>query len=111
MPNSLSKKSIWNFLDNLNEGIIILYSNGKVEYLNSTIKAWLKISSTPKNIHEILQVSTEQWEPLLSPPTETYFQLPALNLHLQSKPVHKPHHQYHHELMNFSIDNPDRTLP
>ncbi len=79
----------WPFLDNLNEGVVLIKTDGAVEYVNPAATSLLGLNEQPASLIEISQVVAPQlpWQSLLTPPAEMRLQVEnGRTLTIQSKP-------------------------
>ena len=90
MEQELTSAIAWTFLDNVNEGVILVYSDGTVQYANPAAHLLLGLDQKIASLAEIDQVVAPQetWQILLAPPAE--IRLEANNgrlLNIQAKPT------------------------
>lgn len=76
----------WHFLDNLNEGVLVVQVDGDLLYMNSAAYQLLGISEQPNSLADLYALIAPQalWQHLLQPPSESYLYLPTNNLQLES---------------------------
>ncbi len=90
MEQELTSAIAWTFLDNLNEGVILIHPNGTVQYCNAAAHLLLGLDPKIASLTKIEQVVApqEKWQTLLVPPAE--IRLEAQNgrlLNIQAKPT------------------------
>ncbi|MCL4871226.1 MAG: GAF domain-containing protein [Anaerolineae bacterium] len=100
MSNERLNALIWQFLDNVTEGVVIATSEGMVHYVNPTAQKWLGLTAFPKantlSVVELMQplMANISWQPILTTPTPT--QLFTANGHwlIQACPVKAANNQF-----------------
>ncbi len=77
MEQELTPAITWTFLDHLNEGVIILTTEGAVQYSNPAARSFLDLGSATSSLAEIYQVVApyDTWQTLLRPPAKVRLQV------------------------------------
>ena len=72
----MTSATTWTLLDNLNEGVILIETDGAVRYTNPAARSLLGLNHNAPSLAEIYQVvaPNETWQVLLNPPAETRLQ-------------------------------------
>ncbi|MCP4426807.1 MAG: GAF domain-containing protein, partial [Chloroflexi bacterium] len=112
MEQELTSAIAWTFLDNLNEGVILIESNGVVQYANSAAHSLLGLDHKAISLAEIYQTVAphdETWQTLLAPPAKTRLRAnDGRILTIEAKPIPN----YDHNLIQLLITPaPPATQP
>ncbi|MEJ2746595.1 MAG: GAF domain-containing protein [Anaerolineae bacterium] len=96
MEQELTKAIPWTFLDHLNEGVIILETDGVVRYSNPAARLLLGLNDTTASLQEIYQVVApyDTGHQLLNPPAKTRLQVGngrVVDIHAKSVPGYEGH--------------------
>ncbi len=87
-----TKTKEWFFLDNLNEGVVVLRLTGDLEYANLSANELLQLPEQTKNLRDIYHENAtherwDAWARLLTPPHDCYLKTNLGYLFIQAKSV------------------------
>ena len=90
MDLQLAEATFWSFLNNLNEGVILLEDHGAVLHVNPRAQELLQIYYPVHHLSEIYQAAAaddpwERWTQLLSPPHTLFLEMPIGEVTVEAK--------------------------
>lgn len=92
MDTLLTSTTIWRFLNDLSEGILILDVDGRVLYLNNAAEQLFALHTQPAHLRAIFEHSAtadtwQQWEQILHTPSDTHWHTATTTLSVRAKPI------------------------